>query len=141
MLFRSFGALSFGGLLPRSGDILLLKLTMAELERKGYFSGFLYLSILLAAAEVEKKTGFINYRLLVPFYEKCVSARYIGEMRDNGYLTEIPFPDTFSHILRRSKCYKLSEKGHSCLRLFRDTYNSYQREVKRAKIKGAEIGK
>jgi len=131
-------ALSFTGVLPRSGDLLAIQMSLATLERSGYICGLLYIVILFAASEVERKTGFITYNILQPMYSKSMSAKYMGWLRDKGYLEETTFPDTFSHIVRRKRVYRISEKGRKCLRLFRDTYNEYQREVKRAKVSSME---
>ena len=134
-------ALSFGEVLPRSGDFVIIQLALRAIHKQYGLRGLNRLAILFAASELERKTGFITYRVLCPVYPYQEGANHIARLVELGLLERTEFPNTFSHIVRKVKVYKLSEKGHSCLRLFRDTYNSYQREVKRAKIKGAEIGK
>lgn len=131
------GALSFGGKIPRSGDFICLQLAIRECN-KMQAGGLLYIGVLFAALEVENKTGFITYHILEQVYGKSMSSQVIAHLYKAGLLERVPFPETFSHIKRRVKCYQVSDKGHKCLRLFRDTYNLYQREVKRAKVSNAE---
>lgn len=131
------GALSFGGKIPRSGDFICIQLAIRECN-KMKAGGLLYIGVLFAALEVEKKTGFITYKILEQVYGKAMSSKVIAHLFNVGLLERVPFPETFSHIKRRVKCYKVSDKGHKCIRLFRDTYNLYQREVRRAKVNSAE---
>jgi len=133
----SFGALSFGGKMPRSGDLLALQLAVKACGAYNV-EGLTLLAALAAAKDIETKVGFVTYEVLKPIYGKSFSAQLVKKLFLRGLFVKIPFPETFSHIKRRVNCYQVSDKGHDCLRLFRDTFNSYQREVKRAKIKGAE---
>lgn len=134
---NSFGALQFGKFSPYAGDLIALQLGLKQCRSYG-IAGIQVMGILLGAADVERKIGFISYELFAPIYGKQQSANVIRKLLKRGLLERVPFPETFSHIKRRVKCYKVSEKGHKCLRLFRDTYNLYQREVKRAKVSNAE---
>ena len=129
------GALRFGGKLPCSGDLVCLQLAIKECDKWGA-GGLLYIAVLMAAADVERKTGFITYTILAKVYGKSYSSQILHKLKERELIEAATFPDTFSHILRRKKVYKISDKGRKCLRLFSDVFNMYQREVKRAKIKG-----
>lgn len=133
----SFGALRFGEFSPCSGDLVAIQLACHACSAFGV-SGLQQISNLMGAADIERKIGFVSYDAFSPIYGKQVSANNIKALCNKGLIERVPFPETFSHIKRRVKCYKVSDKGHKCLRLFRDTYNLYQREVKRAKVSNAE---
>ncbi len=133
----SFGALRFSKHSPYAGDMVLMMLAVRECESLGA-GGLTFLSALMAANDIEMKIGFFGYDVFLPIYGKSFSAQLIMKLYKRGLIEAAPFPDTFSHILRRKRVYRLSDKGRKCLRLFRDTFNQYQREVKRAKIKAIE---
>lgn len=126
------GALRFGGKLPCSGDLVCLQLAISECEKLGA-GGLLFIAVLCAASEVERKTGFITYKILESVYGKSYSSQVLMKLVKRGLLEPAPFPDTFSHILRHKRVFRISDKGRKCLRLFADVFNMYQREVKRAK--------
>ena len=126
------GALRFGGKLPSSGDLVCLQLAISECEKQGA-GGLLYIAVLCAASEVERKTGFVTYKILENMYGKSYSSQVLMKLVKRGLLEPAPFPDTFSHILRKKRVFRISDKGRKCLRLFSDVFNMYQREVKRAK--------
>ena len=107
----SFGALSFGGVLPRSGDLIAIQLSIRACDYYGAGS-LVFIGFLFAALDVERKIGFSTYELFLPIYGKCYSAKIINELHTRGLLERVPFPETFSHIKRRVKCYNVSEKGH-----------------------------
>ena len=130
-----FSRLSFGGKMPCSGDLLAIQLAVHECD-KFKAGGLVYMAALFAAAEIERKTGFINYAVFLPVFGGSYSSQILKKLCSRGLLERVPFPDTFSHLMKKKTCYKLSEDGRKCLRLFSDTFNMYQREVKRAKIKG-----
>lgn len=133
----SLGALRFGGNLPSTGDMVIIHLAMREC-RKYNVGGLQLFSILLGAADLEKLVGFISYDAFSSIYGKQDSSNSIKLLFRKGLLERVPFPDTFSHIKRRVKCYKVSDKGHHCIRAFKDTFALYQREVRRAKVSSME---
>lgn len=131
-----FAALRFSGNLPYSGDLMCLQLALTECNRAYKVRGLAFMAVLVAASEVERKTGFITYKVLSPMFKTSESCRYVAALLRLGLLEPAPFPDTFSHILRKKRVFRISDKGRKCLRLFSDVFNMYQREVKRAKVKG-----
>lgn len=133
----TFGALSFGKFSPYAGDLLAIQLACSACRVHG-IEGLQLMGCLLGALDVERKIGFFTYDLYAGIYTKANSCKIMRKLYGEGLIERVPFPETFSHIKRRVKCYRVSEKGHKCLRLFRDTYNLYQREVKRAKVNNAE---
>lgn len=133
----TFGALRFGKFSPYAGDLLAIQLACHACGVHG-ISGIQQVGCLLGALDVEQKIGFFTYDLYATIYTKANSCKMMRKLYDERLIERVPFPETFSHIKRRVKCYKISDKGHKCLRLFRDTYNLYQREVKRAKVDNME---
>lgn len=132
----SFAALRFGGKLPLSGDMVCLHLACVEVGRAYGVYSLSFIAALQCAKDYEHKIGFITYKALIGMFERGESSRIIMKLVRAGLLEVTHTPDTYSHILRRVRCYKLTDKGRKCLRLFSDVFNLYQREVKRAKIKG-----
>ena len=128
-------ALGFTGKFWRAGDFISFMLANKSFGAKYNLNGIYYVSQLHCAAEIEKGTGFFTAYLMEDVLTRRLAYGMNNRLIKEGFFTRVPFPNEISHIIKKRKCYQLSDKGREALRFFRSEYMKHQKMNKKAKLK------